>query len=203
VSGSRREFLRRLSYGAYPLFMAAGRQQDSSAQRPMRTWANGGTPADSLPYQFGTGRTAVGPLDNDPGVIAIEQKLRCSCGCTLDVYTCRTTDFSCTYSPRMHAIVVAKVQAGQDAQQILDWFVAQPEDEFGGHKVLMAPPARGFNLMGYLVPGFTVVAAGGLLVAWLLRRRPVIAAPDGPTAIAGLDAAKLAELRRALDDVES
>src|SRR4051794_6291308 len=33
---------------------------------------------------------------------ALEHQIRCQCGCTLDVYTCRTTDFSCQVSPAMH-----------------------------------------------------------------------------------------------------
>ncbi len=45
---------------------------------------------------------------------AIEQRLACSCGCTLDVFTCRTTDFTCTYSPELHREVVALHQAGKD-----------------------------------------------------------------------------------------
>lgn len=32
-----------------------------------------------------------------------------------------------------------------------------------GLTVLMAPPAEGFNLLGYLLPGFTILAAGALI----------------------------------------
>jgi cytochrome c-type biogenesis protein CcmH/NrfF len=199
MTTSRREFLQRLSYGILPAMLAGVARQDSAARRGSQSGANSGTAADTLPYQFGTGRTAVGPLDNDPGVVAIERKLRCTCGCTLDVYTCRTTDFSCTYSPAMHRDVVAQVQSGATAEQILQAFVAKD-----GQQVLMAPAPRGFNLMGYIVPGLTVIAVGGGLVAWLLRRRPTAAVAAGAShAAAGPDAAQLAELRRALDDVES
>src|ERR1700738_4352757 len=30
---------------------------------------------------------------------ALERQIRCQCGCTLDVYICRTTDFACQVSP--------------------------------------------------------------------------------------------------------
>jgi cytochrome c-type biogenesis protein CcmH len=144
----------------------------------------------------------LGPLDNDPGVIAIEHRLRCSCGCTLDVYTCRTTDFSCTYSPEMHRLVVAQVQQGATADQILKWFVAQPEY---GDKVLMSPPARGFNLAGYLVPGLLVAAVALVLAAWLSARRgrTALAVAEHAGAQPPPDADQLERLRRALDDVES
>ena len=42
------------------------------------------------------------PADDAAQIQAIELKLACNCGCTLDVFTCRTTDFSCTYSPKLH-----------------------------------------------------------------------------------------------------
>jgi cytochrome c-type biogenesis protein CcmH/NrfF len=193
MTASRREFLQRASWAMLPMAL----------QLP-QGGGRGVSAADTLPYQVGADRRPIGPLDNDPGVIAIERRLRCSCGCTLDVYTCRTTDFSCTYSPRMHAIVVAKVQEGQGAQQILDWFVAQPEDEYGGHKALMAPPPSGFNLMGYLLPGVLVVTLGIAIVLWLTRRGLVPARVDGGLMPdSPLDAEQQARLKRALDDVES
>jgi cytochrome c-type biogenesis protein CcmH len=162
--------------------------------------------------------------DNNEAIKAIELKLACRCGCTLDVFTCRTTDFSCTYSPAMHREVVALYQKGNSAQQILDAFVGQY-----GEKVLMAPPAEGFNLAGYLVPGAVIAVFGGFLV-WLIGRRQQVAmAAAGPAT--GLDAGagagpsanapahqrsdigadpsalaasddELARLQRALDEVE-
>jgi len=85
--------------------------------------------------------------DNDAGIQAIEKRLRCSCGCGLDIYTCRTTDFSCTYSPALHKDVLRLAGQGKTAQQIIDEFVAQY-----GEAALMAPPKRGFNLAGTSFP---------------------------------------------------
>ena len=59
------------------------------------------------------------PLERD----ALERRIHCQCGCTLDVFTCRTTDFSCQVSPAMHRDVVALVQGGYSAQEIIDAFV--------------------------------------------------------------------------------
>lgn len=159
--------------------------------------------ADTLSTSAAPTVAALGPLDNDRGVIAIERRLRCSCGCTLDVYTCRTTDFACTYSPAMHRQVVARVEQGETAQQIIDWFVAQPQY---GEKVLMAPAAQGFNLAGYLVPGLTLAAFGLVLIAWLMRKRESLpVAPVAPQASMPPqpDPAQVERLQRALDDVES
>ncbi len=108
-------------------------------------------------------RTAGG--DNDEPVKQIEQRLRCTCGCTLDVFTCRTTDFTCTYSPEMHREVVALYTAGKSDTEIVQAFVAKY-----GEEVLMAPEPKGFNLAGYLVPGIVILAIGAL-VTWIIRRR--------------------------------
>jgi len=94
---------------------------------------------------------------------ALEHELRCQCGCTLDVYTCRTTDFSCQVSPAMHHDVISLVEGGYSAQEILDAFV----DTYG-ERALMAPKREGFNWAGYLVP-FAALGAGAVAVVTVLR----------------------------------
>src|SRR5437762_13531071 len=42
----------------------------------------------------------------------LEHQIHCQCGCNLDVYTCRTTDFACSVSPAMHADVMQLVSGG-------------------------------------------------------------------------------------------
>ena len=201
---ARREFIRRAAFAVLPVAFTA---QDTTRLQGRPPANLGGTAADTLAMPVGRPSAPLGPLDNDPGVIAIETRLRCNCGCTLDVYTCRTTDFTCTYSPAMHAKVVAHVQRGETAEQIIQWFVAQPEY---GEKVLMAPKPQGFNLMGYIVPGLTMTAVGLALAAWLVRRRPASETPGGGggpaapgTGGAPPDPEQLARLKRALDEVES
>jgi cytochrome c-type biogenesis protein CcmH len=146
-------------------------------------------------------RDTVTAIDNDTGVIAIERQLRCTCGCTLDIYTCRTTDFTCTYSPALHKEVVAMVQEGKAPEEIIIFFV-----EREGEKILMAPVPQGFNLAGYLVPGLGVAAASLALAAYLSRRRGAVAVATAGGASAPAtapDPAAMERLKRALDDVES
>ena len=95
---------------------------------------------------------------------ALEHQIRCQCGCTLDVYTCRTTDFSCQVSPAMHRDILALVRGGYTAPEILDAFV-----NVYGERVLMAPPRTGFNLLGYVVPGI-VIGIGAIVLAVVIRR---------------------------------
>jgi cytochrome c-type biogenesis protein CcmH len=95
---------------------------------------------------------------------ALEHRIRCQCGCTLDVYTCRTTDFSCQVSPSMHRDVMALVDGGYSADEILEAF-----ENVYGERVLMAPKREGFNRLAYVLPG-TAIAAGAVVLAVILRR---------------------------------
>jgi len=94
----------------------------------------------------------------------LEHQIHCQCGCNLDVYTCRTTDFACSVSPAMHADVMGLVSGGYGAQEILSAFKA-----VYGEKVLMAPVKSGFNLVGYSMP-FVAIGAGAIVVSALLKR---------------------------------
>ena len=123
---------------------------------------------------------------------ALERKLSCPCPCTLDVFTCRTS-MPCGFSPRMHGDVVALVEGGYSGEEIMEAF-----KRAYGEKVLMAPEAKGFNLLGYLMP-FLAIGGGGVLLAALLRRwrtapvaaaGPVVHVPGAtPDELARLDAA--------------
>ena len=123
----------------------------------------------------------------------LEHQIHCQCGCNLDIYTCRTTDFACSVSPAMHADVMGLVVGGHTASEILAAFKA-----VYGEKVLMAPLKSGFNLVGYTMP-FVALGVGAVLVGALIRRwrarapataaaavRPVNASE---TELAALDAA--------------
>src|SRR4051812_42920027 len=74
------------------------------------------------PARAGRSMPPLTAADTDAGIQVIEKRLRCSCGCGLDIYTCRTTDFNCTYSPALHKDVLALAGEGKSAQQIIDAF---------------------------------------------------------------------------------
>jgi cytochrome c-type biogenesis protein CcmH len=199
---SRRAFLGRLGIAALlPL---------QQAQGPLAGQGEVGTLRD--PGAAGRPRAPTEIADYDERIKAIEQRLACSCGCTLDIFTCRTTDFTCTYSPQLHREVVDLDRAGKTAQEILDGFVAKY-----GEKALMAPKPEGFNLWGYLLPGSAILLAGGALVAFISRRRVAVVeatasdVPPGPSdtpaPLAGTPPVsatpeEMERLKRALAEVE-
>lgn len=153
------------------------------------------------PSVAGRPRQPTAPGENDAEIKAIEQQLACTCGCTLDIFTCRTTDFTCTYSPALHREVLALRDEGKNAREILDAFVARY-----GEKALMAPKPQGFNLWGYLLPGVAVAGAAVALAAVLRRREAVAAAESSsePTPVPQVAASpeEMDRLRRALEEVE-
>lgn len=155
--------------------------------------------ADRLrdPASAGRSRPVVQDADNDEVIKGIEGKLKCTCGCNLDIFTCRTTDFTCGVSPQLHLEVVELHQAGNSPEEIIDAFVAKY-----GETVLMAPRPVGFNLAGYLVPGLVVAAASTALAVVLLRRhRMVPESVESQATAAGPDDADLARLEKELAEV--
>jgi cytochrome c-type biogenesis protein CcmH len=165
-------------------------------------------PGDSVgrlasPEAAGRPADVVTERDNEELVKAIEHKVRCTCGCNLDVFTCRTTDFTCTTSPAMHKKVMARLDAGMTETQVLASFQAQY-----GEMIFMAPPRHGFNWAAYLMPYVGLAVGLGLLGA--LARRIFHARPrdggDGRPPGVGPDAASpedLEKLKRALEKFEA
>ena len=171
---SRRQALRLGAAAAALLAARTGAGQAASTRDSTGT-ANGPTDGSSGSNLFAMNQGAAHTVQRPPKPGAapnvsneqrdqVEKKLRCQCGCTLDVYTCRTTDFACEVSPAMHRDIIALVEGGYDAEEIVDAFVASY-----GEKVLMAPTRSGFNLVGWGMP-FGAVLVGGGALALLLRR---------------------------------
>ena len=160
---SRRNFL--LAVPALGLSAAAFPSRIRAAQAPVQTF-NGPMAAAGEVYRpvTLTPKPGAKPSMTDAQRDELEHQLHCQCGCNLDVYICRTTDFACSVSPAMHSDVLGLVAGGHSAQEILDAFQA-----VYGEKVFMAPVKSGFNLLGYTVP-FLALGAGAVIVAALIRR---------------------------------
>ena len=166
----RREFLSRALAGGGALLVGA-RSLGAQAQDAVATQGATKDSSNLFAMDQGAAKRVVRPPKagittklTDDERDAVEHRIHCQCGCTLDVYVCRTTDFSCQVSPAMHRDVVALVEGGYSAQEILDAFV----DTYG-EVALMAPKREGFNWAGYLVP-FGALAAGGAALVTVLRR---------------------------------
>jgi len=103
------------------------------------------------------------PLMSDKQVELFERELACPCPCTLDVYTCRTTDFTCSISPAVHRDVQSLVNGGYSADEIM---VAMT-DTYGDF-ILMTPRKQGFNLLASFAP-FAAIGLGAISIGAMLR----------------------------------
>jgi cytochrome c-type biogenesis protein CcmH len=153
---SRREFLLSVSAAALPSRAVAAQLQEFNG--PMAEAGDVYKPV-KLPAKANAAPSMT-QLERDD----LEHRIKCQCGCVLDVFTCRTTDFSCSVSPAMHRDVVALVEGGYDEPEILAAF-----QSVYGERVLMAPVKTGFNLLGYAMP-FLALGAGAIAVVAVLRR---------------------------------
>jgi cytochrome c-type biogenesis protein CcmH len=97
-------------------------------------------------------------------------------------------------------LIRQKLTAGETDQQIVDYFVSQY-----GDRVLTAPPTRGFNLLGWVVPVLGILGGAAFLALlyreWLRRRgtAPVRATAGAPNALADLPEDYVARLERELE----
>jgi cytochrome c-type biogenesis protein CcmH len=196
---NRRVALRWLGIGAVaPLVTLTGRAsgQEGVVAEPQDEGAAGLYD----PFRVGRPQNRITDYENDPFIVGLESRIRCVCGCNLDVYTCRTTDFTCGTSPAMHREVVQLVESGKTAQEIIDAFIAEH-----GEMVLMAPKKEGFNLLAYFLPGTAIVTVGGILLwfLWKGRERAVAVQAAEHVDLSGLSPEDRKRLEAELANLES
>ncbi len=99
-----------------------------------------------------------------PGQIEkdIGDKVYCLCGCVTTLNHCPM--LRCAEKEEMRGIIRADVEQGKSEPAILQDLV----NRFG-EKVLAAPPASGFNLTAWVLPGIGLLI--GLLLAMAIVRR--------------------------------
>ena len=160
--GTRRAFLLRASAGALGLLGA----RIAAAQSPPPPQSTMSGPMRGEAYQPVTlpPRPSAAPKVSPERRDDLEKHLKCQCGCPLDIYTCRTTDFACPVSPRVHADVEALIAGGYTEAEIREAFVA-----VYGERVLTAPKPQGFNLLAYVAPFAAITIFGGF-AAWVIHR---------------------------------
>jgi cytochrome c-type biogenesis protein CcmH len=182
---TRREFLAAVAAGATGTALFASR---ANAQQITQTFSGPMEQDAYRPVKLAAKPAAVASM-TDARRDDLEHQIKCQCGCPLDIYTCRTTDFSCSVSPAMHADVMSLVDGGYAATEILAAF-----QKVYGERVLMSPVKSGFNWLGYVTPS-VALGAGAVVVFMLIRKwgeraalRPVVAPVTSDATPAELDA---------------
>ena len=122
-----------------------------------------------------------------PTAKSIGDGLICQCGCTQTVTECN--HFECPSRAEMNAQTNKEIAAGKDETAILQGFVKQY-----GVQVLASPPASGFNLTVWILPGVGLIVGLGLVIMIVRKwRKPrpkssdVSGAPIDPKLIAAIE----------------
>jgi cytochrome c-type biogenesis protein CcmH len=135
------------------------------------------------------------PLAN-ARVRRLGDQLMCLCGCGSTVTSCNMLE--CRFSRPARDKLLAMVDAGMPDSAILSAFVKEY-----GVQILVRPPARGFNLLGYVMP-FAGIALGLAFVWWVIKRfRKPVAAPAGPALDDATFAAYQARIEKDLEKLDS
>jgi cytochrome c-type biogenesis protein CcmH len=143
----------------------------------------------ALAAGLGSAGAATGATVNEEEVQVIASQLRCVVCQNLSV-----ADSPSEMAGQMRDLIRERLQAGDRPAEVMAYFVQRY-----GDWVLLAPPARGLNLVLWLAP-FAAVAGGLALVLTLARRsRRRAGTPDRaePPAVGARDRQRLAaELER-------
>src|SRR5262249_48838168 len=106
----------------------------------------------------------------------IGEKLKCQCPCPYKVGSCNM--LHCESKEEIEQQIATYLKAGLSEDAIFEKLRAKY-----GTKVLNAPPAQGFNLLGWIMP-FAALALGLLVIRYFIVRwrkpRPSPAAGSAP-----------------------
>ena len=141
-----------------------------------------------LASSIGAGRLATAAAVSEEEVHAIATQLRCVVCQNLSV-----ADSPSEMARQMRDLIRERLAAGDRPEQVMAYFVQRY-----GEWVLLAPPARGLNLILWLAP-FGAVVGGLALVVTLARRWRRQAAPREPAAAPAVGPAERERLAAELE----
>jgi cytochrome c-type biogenesis protein CcmH/NrfF len=111
--------------------------------------------------------------DPRPTAKAIGDKVMCLCGCVAILNQC--PHHGCSTHEEVQAAIQKLIDEGKSEPEILQALVARY-----GTRILAAPPARGFNLAAWILPGLGLIL--GLFVVVVIARR-LLKPADAPVMV--------------------
>jgi cytochrome c-type biogenesis protein CcmH len=167
-------FTRSLPWGEKPVFSPSGEGQVRGLLQARKQTRCARTAAETA---IAIGLLAASLLRGDaprkPTLESIGDQVMCLCGCNATLNHCPHRD--CATVAEVRPLILKEIGAGKDETTILQDLAIRY-----GVQILAAPPARGFTLMAWILPGAGLLAGLSvvLLIAWRWRKpRP------GPPAI--------------------
>jgi cytochrome c-type biogenesis protein CcmH len=128
---------------------------------------------------------------------AYEQAARallCDCGCNPQ----SIKECACSRAEELRVSLAADAASGKTGEQIIAAYVAKH-----GQKILVAPPASGFNLIAWIGPGVGLVGAALVMVMVIHRWRRTSQARPAAAGVppATIDPGDMERLNRDLEEM--
>jgi cytochrome c-type biogenesis protein CcmH/NrfF len=123
----------------------------------------------------------------------VGSQVYCQCGCVTTLNHCPHLPSQCESRAEMTAVILKDIQQGKDEPAILQDLAARY-----GVKVLAAPPAKGFDLAVWVLPGFGLVM-GLIAVVLIVRHLRKKSAPLQPTDEVSIDAQTMAAVEEEME----
>ena len=120
---------------------------------------------------------------------SIGERVMCLCGCVAILNHCPHQN--CSMHDEMRATIQKAIADGKDEKAILQELTQQY-----GVKVLAAPPAQGFNLAAWILPGLGLAVGLALVVVIIRRWRR----PSAPSSTLQAEAAANPRLLAAVEE---
>jgi cytochrome c-type biogenesis protein CcmH len=119
-----------------------------------------------------TASVARGDCPLQPTLESIVNQVMCICGCNAPLTKCPHID--CSTKAEMEAYIQKGIAEGKDETAILQDLTLRY-----GVQVLTAPPARGFNLAVWILPGIGLLLGltGVVVIVRRWRRKPAVVPP--------------------------
>jgi len=129
-----------------------------------------------------TASLGLGDSPRKPSMEVLGNEVMCKCGCVAPLNQCPHID--CAEKAEMQQFMKKEITDGKDETAIL-----QDMSLRYGVQVLTAPPAKGFNLAVWILPGVGMLAGLGIVVVIVRRwkRKPALV----PAPISGSDDPKV------------
>ena len=105
-----------------------------------------------------------------PTIESVGNKVMCLCGCVAILNQC--PHHGCSTHEEVKAVIEKLIAEGKDEPAIFQELTARY-----GMKILAAPPARGFNIAAWALPGLGLVFGLGVVFVVVRRMRKPAAAP--------------------------
>jgi cytochrome c-type biogenesis protein CcmH/NrfF len=116
---------------------------------------------------------SLGAANSKPTLKSLGDAVICQCGCNQTMQECNHIE--CASRAEMTAMAQKEIAEGKDETTILQDFVLRY-----GVQVLATPPAKGFNMTVWILPGLGLMASLGLVIYIIRRWRRPPAAPPSP-----------------------